>query len=209
MESGTAIATYGMAMIGESTIRGLVDDFAEQRTAGSLEQFAEALGVYFQAKLDAVTPSPRGDYKLPAGWPLGFVVGRYDGAVGRLLDVRVRPLTTRSETSRSVRAIRASRTGVEPARSSGWSPGLIRRRSPGSHRHPSTKRRLQLLRYDLILPQTVADAVGFARFLIQTAVGMQQFSDGTYLEPSEIPGCGGPTRVVTVSRSGAELMSPV
>jgi hypothetical protein len=65
---------------------------------------------------------------------------------------------------------------------------------------------LDLLRYDLIHPQTVEDAVDLATFLVDTAIEMQRFSDGTYLEPQEIPGCGGPVRVAVVTRAGARVV---
>lgn len=205
---GAAVGTYGMATIDGVTIRGLMEEFVTTLSEAELAETAEALGCFFRERLDKVTPSQRGDYRLPQGWPLGFVIAGYDeDGPGRVLDVRVRPTDHRVQeadiSSQNPGVTARGQTGATERLLNGVDWPAVGRR--GIAIPADAQEQLRLLRYDLILPQTVSDAAELAYFLIRTTIDMQRFADGTYLEPREIPGCGGPIRVAVVTRSSVEL----
>jgi hypothetical protein len=52
------------------------------------------------------------------------------------------------------------------------------------------------------------DAVDFASFLIRTTIDMQRFSDGTRADPGDLPGCGGPVRILAVTREALQWVTP-
>jgi hypothetical protein len=201
-------ATYGMAMIGDKTIRGHMEDFAVE-TPADLVECANSLGAFFHARLSEVTPPRRGDLAIyDIGFPLGFLVGGYDGAgVGRFIDVKVRA-TAQPDVKESgistenpghaprgqVDAIERMLHGVD------WTAIEVGRIPVDD----SLKSRLENLHYDILIPTTVDDAAGFAGFLVQTQIGMQARHDGTMAKPKEVPGAGGAVRVAAITRGGAE-----
>jgi hypothetical protein len=201
-----AIATYGIATIGGKTIRTLMEEFTPSADL-ELGAYAAALGDYFHGKLGAVTPHRRGDY-VKAGdmsWPLGFMLVGFDPAgVGHILDIKVRAVGARVQSAEpttenpgvvprgQVDAIERLLDGLD------WS-GL---EAAGVDLDAEQQDRMRLLRYDLILPTTVDDAVQLAEFLVTTQVGMQSHSDGTYASPKRVPGCGGVVRSAGVDRRG-------
>jgi hypothetical protein len=67
--------------------------------------------------------------------------------------------------------------------------------------------RLGQLRFHLILPSTLQDAIDFAMFIIRTTIDMQRFSDGTLGNAGSFPTCGGPIRVLSVTRGGVEWIA--
>ena len=204
------VATYGIATIGNRSIRGLMEDFAPDAPT-DLQAFAESLGEFFHAALDDATPSRRGDLRVEdLGWPLGLVVAGYDSAgVGHILDVK----------------IRASGSRVEPAVPTTCNPGVAPRGQCDAIERTlegvdlkrldaakislsdEARERLPMLRYDLILPTTIEDAARLAEILVRLQIDIQSFSDGTYGQPSAVPGCGGVVRTLAVSRIEAGWVS--
>ena len=204
-----AVATYGMAMIGDATIRGLLQDFT---IGGGVDvtAYAEALGDYFSTKLSAVTPARRGQMRVEdLRWPLGFLVGGYDDAgVGQILEVAVRPANSRTQaagtSTRNPGVVhRGQSDAIERMLEGVDTKALEKTRVSLS---ADDLKKLELFRYDLILPHAIDDAVRLAEFLVETQIKMQQFSDGTYANPGQIPGCGGPVRVLAVTRAAATWM---
>jgi hypothetical protein len=51
-------------------------------------------------------------------------------------------------------------------------------------------------------PITLQDAVDLTHFVIRTTIETQRFTDGTYLSPGSIPGCGGPTQTLAITTGG-------
>lgn len=201
-------ATYGMAMIGERTIRGHMEEFAVHLPS-DLTEYADALAEFFHQKLSDVTPARRGDLSVyEIGFPLGFLVGGYDGSgVGRFIDIKVRasaqPEVTDTGVSTEnpghaprgqVDAIERMLHGVD------WTAVDLGRISIGD----DLRRQLENLHYDILIPTTVDDASAFAGFLVQTQIGMQSRHDGTMAKPKEVPGAGGAVRVAALTRGGTE-----
>jgi hypothetical protein len=207
IEDRIAVATHGLATIGDRTIGALMDDF-EQATTDSVEAYAAALGTYFAGALSAVTPPGRGDL-LKANrlvWPLDFLVTGYDDEVGRAFDVKARPGDSRVELLDPS----TDNPGVIPR----GQADAIGRLLDGFDRQglkdariaiaSEDQEKLALLSYDLILPQELEAAVEFAEFLISTQFGAQRFSYGTYASRSRVPGCGGQIRAVTIAPDGGQ-----
>lgn len=176
----------------------------------TVEEYANKLGTFFSERLGAATPARRGDLKLAdLGWPLGFFVAGYsDAGVGVVLDVAVRGSGSRvGEVGVSTRnpgvASRGQNDAIERLLH-GVDWAQLER--TGAKVDADLRTRLQLLRYDLIDPQTVDDAVAFAEFLARTQIGMQKFNDGTIAKPKRVPGCGGKLRTLAVTRAGARWL---
>jgi hypothetical protein len=208
LDSRIVVATYGMAMIGDKTIRGHMEDFATNVPVGVMA-CSSAVGSFFQERLSEVTPPRRGDLAIyEIAYPLGFLVGGYDeDGVGRFIDVKVRA-TARPDVKE---------TGVTTE-----NPGLAARGQVDAIERmlhgvdwtaveesqipldEPTKGQLEALHYDILEPTTVDDAASFAGFLVQTQIGMQARHDGTRAKPKEVPGAGGIVRAAALTRGGAE-----
>jgi hypothetical protein len=206
LDGRLGVATYGIAMIGPRTIRGLIEDFPVPD--GDVHECAQALGDFFLQELRESVPAPRKDLPktIDLSWPLGFVVAGYcENQVGTLVDVKVRPTGSRCDEAEITTA----------------APGIIIRGKGDAARRmidgvdwqaitesnieldAATRNQLQELRYDLIDSITTEDAARRAQFFVEAQIAMQEFSDGTFAKPRVVPGCGGPVRVLTVDRSGA------
>jgi hypothetical protein len=208
LENRFIIATYGLAMIGDKTIRGHMENFATN-VPHELVKCAEALGDFFQACLSEVTPARRGDLAIyDIGFPLGFLVGGYgEDGIGRFIDVKVRA-TARPEVKETgvstvnpgfaprgqVDAIERLLHGVD------WTAIEVGRIDLDDE----TREQLEALHYDILIPTTVDDAADFAAFLVQTQIRMQARHDGTMAKPKELPGAGGAVRVAAATRGGTE-----
>jgi hypothetical protein len=208
LDNRIAVATYGMAMIGDKSIRGHMEDFATQ-VPFDVMACSEALGGFFQGRLSEITPPRRGDLAVyEITYPLGFLVAGYDEAgVGKFIDVKVRA-NAKPE---------AKETGVStenPGHAPRGQVDAIERMLHGvdwtaieESRIPvddDLRRRLEGLHYDILVPTTVDDASAFAGFLVQTQIEMQARHDGTMAKPKELPGAGGVVRVAALTRGGAE-----
>jgi hypothetical protein len=205
-EDRFAVATYGDAMIGDQTIRGLMEQF-EGPADAEVADYAAALGKWFQERLNEEAKPRRGELLRAEGlrWPLGFAIAGYEGGVGQIFDVKARPGDCHIEAAEP----NTGNPGVVPHGQTDAIDRLLkgidlRALEPAGIKLPKGDReKLDLLAYDLIHPQGVADAVDLAEFLVETQIQMQRFSDGTFASPKRVPGCGGHVRTVAVTRNGA------
>jgi hypothetical protein len=60
------------------------------------------------------------------------------------------------------------------------------------------------LNYNILFPVTLQDAVDLAMFIIRTTIDVQRFTDGTLGRQTDLPGCGGPIRVLAIRRGEVE-----
>ena len=208
-----AVATYGQAGIGQRTIAGLMDEFVSQlhdevpQEAGAL---AHALGGFFDERYRAGTPREEVDtWEAAEGSPLGFLVAGYDDdGIGRIREVLIPGPVVQDEPGGV--PINTAVMGVS------WrgQTDVIRRLIYGfdgdmfgaaGHVLPDELQEpIGQLTYNLLFPVTMQDAVDFASFLIRTTIDMQRFSDGTQARPGDVPGCGGPLRILAVTREGLQ-----
>lgn len=200
------VATYGMAFIGNRTINGLMDEFLAQMgdaCPDDVESFAQALGDFFHVRFVA----EHGDEGPEQGWPLGFVVASYDeSGIGHVWEVGIpgpsvecQPVNTadrgvlwRGQTDAIVRLIK----GVDVA-----ALNSVMELERGD------LEKLANLEYILLHPTTLQDAADMASFLVRTTIDMQRFSDGIALSPGIVPGCGGLTQLLAVTRAGVEWVN--
>lgn len=198
------VATYGEAFIGARTISGLMDEFVatvDKDQCNDVGKLARDLGDFFHERFVA----EYGEIDTSAGWPLGFIVAGYDDSgIGRMWEVGVPGPTvgmTQVETATQgvlwrgqVDVIGRLIQGVD------WyalATAEIEFEKPINDT-------LSQLQYVLQTPITLQDAVDMASFLVRTTIDMQRFSDGTALAPGLIPGCGGRTQMLAVTRAGVE-----
>lgn len=206
------VATYGMAFIGERTIAGLMDEFVatlEDGEAGASDIAAE-LGQFFDAKFrDAVPAEQVEELEQKEIYPLGFLVAGYDDdGIGRVTEWAVPGPAQPNDV-----VINTASRGVL------WrgQTDVIRRLIKGADIDlllsldvavpDEVGDALLSLEYSLIFPITLQDAVDFASFLIRTTIDMQRFSDGTTANPGDLPGCGGPIRILSVQPYNTEWVT--
>lgn len=208
------VATYGAAFIGERTIAGLMDEFVAHLGEDSpvANAVAAELGRFFDQKFRDAYPADQIEELLAQGlFPLGFLVAGYDAdGIGRIREVAVPGPHVQDDSD-----ITTASLGV------GWrgQTDVIRRLVKGFDRDLFASFEAVLpedleeptanLEYQLLFPITMQDAVDLASFLIRTTIDMQRFSDGTLGRPGDVPGCGGPIRLLAVSRGGAEWITDV
>lgn len=205
------LGAYGMATIGDETIRGVIHSWLARADGGEgPEAVAHELAEFLHARLDAATPARRSPEPYEPAWPLGVLVAGYDsGGVGRVFEARVWPrhqsvedlgLTTTKPSSTwrgQTTAIRRLINGADANELKGVGVTVT----------DDMRKRIETMAYDLIQPTTVQDAIDLAHFVVETTVQMQRFSDGTYASPKQIPGCGGPTQCLAVTSSGTVWIS--
>lgn len=207
------VATYGQNGIGRRTIAGLMDEFVSQIPEGvprQAEAIAGELGGFFDQRYRAETP-PEEVQQWEAGgrFPLGFLVAGYDDdGIGRIREVSIPGPVIGAGLGEN--EITTAASGVS------WrgQTDVIRRLVYGfdgdlfavcGHELPEELQEpVGSLAYNILFPITMQDAVDFASFLIRTTIDMQRFSDGTLAEPGDLPGCGGPIRVLAITRDGAQ-----
>ncbi len=201
---GFGVATYGLASIGPRTINGLMDEFIatteEDEDCSDVEQFTRKLANFFNERYAAAYEADHDE-----GWELGFIVAGYDAlGIGHAWEIGIPGPTvnqTRLNTMESgmlwrgqVDVIGRLIKGVD------WNALAAAEISFDQATIDSLKR----LEYVLLLPVTLQDAVDMTSFLVRTTIDMQRFSDGTALAPGLVPGCGGRTQMLAVTRSAAE-----
>lgn len=208
LDSRFLVATYGMAMLGDKTIRGHMEDFATQ-VPRDLPESAEMLGERFYSLLSEITPPRRGDLAIyDIAFPLGFLVGGYDKeGIGRFIDVKVRANATPEVKDSGVSTENpgyAPRGQVDAIERMLHGVDWTAIENKGLTIETELRQGLESLHYDILVPTTVDDAAEFADFLVHTQIGMQARHDGTMAKPKELPGAGGEVRVAAITRGGAE-----
>jgi hypothetical protein len=201
------VATHGMAFIGDQTIAGLMDEFVANRadeTRSQVTELAEELGTFFHDRLVAKYPNLA---SAQQGYALGFLVAGYDGdGVGRILEVSVPGPDVAEQVNTSSRGfLYRGMTDVGERLLLGVDWERLSRADV--HLTPAAQKALRELEYRPIAPIALQDAIDFSLFLIRTTIDMQRFSDGTVATPRGIPGCGGPIRVLVITRSGPKWVS--
>jgi hypothetical protein len=199
------VATYGLAMIGSKTIRGLFDEWVVGLKAEpkSIDDFADELGRFFVGQLPAIR-GPGG--MTPGGWTLGFLVAAYDeDGNGRVIEVKVRP------TDHTSTALGSTQDG--PAVWYRGQTSAIRRLVRGVDLDEMREHhfqfddelgaRLETLHYQYVGPTTTQDAIDLAYFLIEVTIQMQRFTDGTVVAwkrdgRGPVRGCGGPVQALAI-----------
>ncbi len=211
-----AVATYGQNGIGQRTIAGLMDEFVsllpnDQPLQGAA--LAQALGDFFDSRYRAETaPEEVQMWEASPGFPLGFLVAGYDDdGIGRIREVSI-PGPLVQDDPGGV-AVNTAVRGVS------WrgQTDVIRRlvfgfdedafRAGGNDIPADLVEPIGKLAYQVLFPITMQDAVDFAAFLIRTTIDMQRFSDGTGVSPGDLPGCGGPVRMLAVTRDALQWVA--
>jgi hypothetical protein len=208
------VATYGWNAIGGRTIAGLMDEFVSQLDDGvprEADAIAGALGAFFHERYVAEIPQEDRDQWAAAGqFPLGFLVAGYDNdGIGRIREVSIPGPVVEAETEITTEFGGASwrgQTDVIRRLVFGFDGDLF---AAAGHELPEDLQEpVGDLRYELLFPITMQDAVDFASFLIRTTIDMQRFSDGTVVSPGNPPGCGGPIRILAITREGVQWIAP-
>lgn len=171
---------------------------------GDGENFAQALGEFFHTRYIA----EGGDPDASDGWPLGFVVAGYDGSgIGHVWEVQIPgPNIVRTTVNTAERGVLwRGQVDVIARLIKGVDVNVLQ--ATGTALDETTRETLAKLEYIILQPTTLQDAADMASFLVRTTVDMQRFSDGTALTPGLIPGCGGQTLMLAVTRSGVEWIS--
>jgi hypothetical protein len=203
--SRLAVATYGDAFIGDTSIARLIEDFEAQLSSPAditAKELADQLATFFGTAFKAA-----GKITAPGEVAVGFLVAGYDSdGLGRIYDVLI-PQANSSELFNTATRGWIPRGVSEAAYRlvAGLDWELAERTGISVEQSMVTK--LESLRYKVLYPATQQDAVDFATFLVRTTIDMQRFSDGTLAEPIGIPACGGPIRVISVTRSGTEWVA--
>ncbi len=208
-----AVATYGWAFIGGRTIAGLMDEFVAQlddQIPSEASAIAEQLGTFFDAKVnDGVEPEQLEELKAQGLYPLGFLVAGYDAdGIGRIHEVALPgPYIAEAE------GINTANLGIMYR----GQIAVVRRLLEGIDRDELAVANAEIpaelepalgnLTYNLLFPMTLQDAVDCAAFIIRTTIDMQRFSDGTLGRMGELPGCGGPIRILATTRAGVEWVA--
>jgi hypothetical protein len=200
------VATYGIAFIGSRTINGLMDEFVASSDDewADVETFAHALGDFFNGRFVA----EYGDIDTSEGWPLGFIVVGYDSAgIGHAWEISVPGPTVTDTTLNTTEGgtLWRGQTDVIGRLIKGVDWNTLE--AAGVKLDDDARKALGQLEYILLHPITLQDAVDMAAFLVRTTIEMQRFSDGTPFSPGLIPGCGGETQMLAVTRSGVEWVA--
>jgi hypothetical protein len=205
------VACYGAMFVDGKTVRGQLDEFeASTAKPADISELADSLGAFFEGRVIRGMAAAGKPWRRGQKWKLGFLVAGYDATgVGHLIDVRVPepsgpgifpgPTTTNIGPAWRGQADVLNRLmgGVD-------SDALV---AAGAHVTDALRKHLTDLEYIILPPITAQDAVDCAIFLIKTTVEMQRFSDGTRARPGGVPGCGGPIRILHVTRREVEWVS--
>lgn len=201
------VATHGMAMIGEETIGVLMAGLEPPPGEGALG-CAEALGAQFSSLLSSATDPRRGDLVNAKAmrWPLGFIVGGFDGDVGRLYEVKVRA------GDRQIHLLQPT-TENPGIHSFGQNDGIDRLlggidqkalRQAKIAVSSEDEAKLELLSYELVESETLEEAISVARSLVEVQFLVQGISRRAYAsEKLRIPGCGGEIRTLSIAKETA------
>lgn len=213
------VATYGQNGLGPRTIAGLMDEFVSQLPDEDGEPrrgdaIADALGTFFDERYRADTPAEQLQELEAAGlFPLGFLVAGYDqDGIGRIREVSIPgPVVGAAGpggeiTTAGGGAAWRGQTDVIRRLVFGFDGDLFA--ASGYELPDELLAPIGSLAYNILFPITMQDAVDFASFLIRTTIDMQRFSDGTHARPGDLPGCGGPIRVLAITRDGAQWIAP-
>jgi hypothetical protein len=210
-----AVATYGWNTIGGRTIAGLMDQFVSQlgrRKPRDAEAIAAALGSFFHKRfVEDISEEEQAKWGETTGYfPLGFAVAGYDGdGIGRIREVAIPGPDIEKDTEITTAhggALWRGQTDVIRRLLFGFDADAF---GAAGHELPEDLQEpVANLRYDLLFPITMQDAVDFASFLIRTTIDMQRFSDGTVTDTGNLPGCGGPIRILAITREGVQWVAP-
>lgn len=199
------VATYGDAFIGSNTIAGVMDEFVAQ--LGNPEtitasELANSLTEFFDAAMkDVNKTAPSGQVAL------GFLVAGYDtDGIGRIFEVTLPPRTIdqRVDTAGGGFVVRGQGDVVNRM-IFGFDWDLADEMKMTVD--VAVEANLKKMRYRIQYPIALQDAIDFATFVTRTTIDMQRFSRGTEPDPLAIPGCGGPIRLIAVTRHGNEWVS--
>jgi hypothetical protein len=216
LEGGVGVATFGDSFIGFRTLAGLMDDFVAQLPSDvprTCDAISAALAAFFcerfmedstQELLEWVEANPEQDR-------IGFLVAGYDpDGIGRIREIGI---PSGSVADFAPDEISTAGRGVL------WrgQTDVIRRLIRGmdidmfvhlGHELPAEAwEQIGGLQYVLLYPITMQDAVDLATFLIRTTIDMQRFSDGIEEDPGNAPSCGGPVRVLAVTRGRSDWVA--
>lgn len=203
---GCAVATYGLAFINEQTVAGLLDELeAELNYDQGLgaANLAARLGDFFQDRFSEAFP----EFDPATGAALGFIVGGYDAdGIGHLVEVTVPgPAVMEHFTTATYGAVTRGEWDVFDRLYSGvdWA----RLTALDVNIEESLQEQLGSLRYELLFPITLQDAIDYAMFIIRTTIDAQRFTDGTVSHPKTFPTCGGPIRVLSITKWGTRWVA--
>ncbi len=202
------VATYGQAFVGDRTINGLMDEFIATTdgddACSDVEVFTRKLAEFFNERYEA----EYGPDHAEPGWPLGFIVAGYDAVgIGHAWEIGIPgPTVGQTNLNTAERGVLwRGQVDVISRLIKGVDWYALNAAEVDFDQEVDTA--LERLQYVLLLPVTLQDAVDMTSFLVRTTIDMQRFSDGTPIQPGLIPGCGGRTQMLAVTRSGVEWVS--
>jgi hypothetical protein len=199
-----ALATYGLSFIGQQTIAGHMDEIVTQLPdplPQDIDEIANLLGGLFQERLEEQfgdeLDSVNGDV-------LGFLVAGYDeGGIGHIREVGLPgPNVSGDINTANIGVLWRGQTAVIGRLIKGADLGNLF--GFVEEVDQDLLDALGQLEYQLLLPIALQDAIDFSTFLIRTTIDMERFSDGLTGLPGAIPTCGGPIRIIAVTRAGVE-----
>jgi hypothetical protein len=206
-DSRFAIATYGEADVGAQGVGQVIDGF-DGPVDANCEQYANALGTHVSELLREVATPVRGDLVRADSlrYGISFIVAAQDEDCGRAFEVKVRPgafiIEPRLETINPAVYPFGLTDGIDRFLNGIDLKGLKKARLQIPEQRQGD---LDLLRYDLIYPDTLDEALEFALGLIDIQLFAQRFSHGSYVNSdARIKGCGGRIQAVTMSPSAIE-----
>ncbi|WP_445147668.1 hypothetical protein [Baekduia sp. Peel2402] len=214
---GYAVATFGVAFIGDQTIAGVMAEF-EATVDGEangedgplpVHTFADRLGNYFDDRYSTAREDAGDPIQSDEIGKLGFLIAGYDDVgVGHICEVLI-PDGTRTETDLNT----SDNTGLAFRGVTDVVYRLLR----GVDWEAVARAEIALaeevveelakITYHVNYPITVQDAVDLATFLVRTTIDMQRFSDGTSAVPGGWSYCGGPINVISVQQTGVDWVS--
>jgi hypothetical protein len=220
------VLTYGAAFLGAQTIAGVLDEFdanisIERRRKREAEdgddgidilwgeEVATDLGAFFDARVrEVVDPEVIAQFEEQEKVLVGFLVAGHDvDGIGRIREVTV-PGPVIEELPYTTATMGAAWRGqTDVIRRLVWGFDGDVFATLGVEVSEEATDAFGKLSYTLLFPTTMQDGVDFASFLIRTTIDMQRFSDGTQAAPGEVPGCGGPIRILAVTLGGTEWVT--
>lgn len=205
------VACFGNLVLASGTVAALMDQFEIQLDPkpNDADALAKELHSFFDQRFREAG-GPEGEEVDVDDIALGFIVCGYDqkagvGHVHVVLIPEVDGFDPGTVSTVTGGMIWQGQTDVADRLIYGYDRGRLEDSNialPEEH-----KELFEGFTYDQPHLLTLQDGIDYACFLIRTTVEMQRFSNGTFGEVGEVPGCGGPTQILAVERSGPAWVS--
>lgn len=201
------VATYGWALIGKRTIKGLIDEYIAScgRTVAvpaDVFELAASLANFFQDRF----VEEYGEHVPDEKWAVCFILAGYDDlGIGHLLEIKIPgPMVMRMNNTPDRGLLMRGQTWVLTRLIKGVDRAAL------DHAEiefaPGVEGQLANLAYPVEPPVALQDAADMATFLVRTTIDMQRFFSAATLS-KRAPGCGGAIQMIAVTRAGATWLA--